>query len=50
MSKLGYYRYKLGNLANGGTNAPFVTHKAIAREAGTGWRQLKWIDGNGQLN
>ena len=55
MSKIGYYRYKLENLTKGITNvtfyvnyAPFVTHKVIARETCTGWRQLKWIDENGQ--
>lgn len=55
MSKIGYYRYKLENLTKGVTNvtfyvnyAPFVTHKVIARETCTGWRQLKWLDQNGQ--
>ena len=55
MSKIGYYRYKLEGLTKGVTNItfyvnalPYVTHKVIARDTCTGWRQLKWIDQNGQ--
>ena len=55
MSKKGYYRYKLEGLTKGVTNVtfyvnalPFVTHKVLARETCTGWRQLKWLDDNGQ--
>ena len=55
MSRIGYYRYKLEGLTKGVTNVtfyvnylPFVTHRVIARETCTGWRQLKWLDQNGQ--
>ena len=55
MSQKGYYRYKLEGLTKGITNVtfyvnalPFVTHKVIARETCIGWRQLKWLDENGQ--
>lgn len=55
MSKIGYYRYKKEGLAKGVTNItfyvnylPFVTHKIITRETCTGWKQLKWLDQNGQ--
>lgn len=55
MSKLGYYRYKKEGLNFGNTDVtfyvnglPFVTHRIKARETCTGWRQLKWLDENGQ--
>ena len=55
MSRIGYYRYKLEGLTKGVINVtfyvnylPFVTHRVIARETCTGWRQLKWLDQNGQ--
>ena len=55
MSQIGYYRYKLEGLTKGITNVtfyvnalPYVTHKVLARETCTGWRQLKWLDDNGQ--
>jgi len=55
MSKLGYYRYKKENLNAGNIDVtfyvnglPYVTHRIKARETCTGWRQLKWLDENGQ--
>ena len=55
MSQKGYYRYKLEGLAKGITDVtffvnslPFVTHTVKASETCEGWRQLKWLDDNGQ--
>ena len=55
MSKIGYYRYKLEGVTKGVTNitffvnlAPYVTHKVLARETCTEWKQLKWLDQDGQ--
>jgi len=56
MSKLGFYRYKKEGLSAGNTDVTFyvnglafVTHRIKARETCTGWRQLKWMDENGQF-
>lgn len=55
MSKLGYYRYKLEGLSKGIRQVTFyvnglayLTHTVKVRETCTGWRQLKWLDENGQ--
>ncbi len=54
MSQLGYYRYKLENVQASKTVSFYVNgieavkHSILVRPTCTGWKQLKWLDSNGQ--